>query len=125
MKRKLLAAAAAAALALTAALPAAAQGYRDYRRQPGYHPPVITVHTDRGTIVAHRGERLYYALKRGPYEFKDGRIYTYGDCYRGRCDVRVYDPNWTTRRTNWIVAPPVDRLFARGYGRFDQGRWGR
>lgn len=115
-----------AALALSA-LPAAAQDWRDDyrgeyrddrrdrddRRYRDQRPQSITVHSDRGSFTAHRGDRLYRRLTGNPFKFKPGRIYEYRDCYRRSCDVLVIDP-YGRQRYDRITAPPIDYALGRG-----------
>lgn len=112
MNVKLLLAATAAAVTLTA-LPASAQyyGYRyhnDY--YGGYRPQTITVRENGRQFTVDRGDRLYWELRAGPYHFKDGHVYTYTNrCgyAGGECLVRVYDPYSRNMPYNTTTAPPV------------------
>ncbi len=128
MKFKPMLAAVTAALALSAALPAAAQSYRSSYRDGG-RPSEIVVRSDSGERVISVRDRAYRTLMGNPYKFKPGRIYEYGDCGRGLCEVLITD-YYGRQRHDTLVAPPPPWERRGGWDRdrrdrYDDGRYDR
>ena len=119
MKSKLIVAAIVSALTLGAALPAAADDFRDFGR--GYHQDWrgrsdITVRTERGQFTVDRNDRLFQRLTDRPYRFRPGFTYIYTDrCNRDGCMVLEMS-RWSQQ--------PTDRFFA-PYVRFERVAWNR
>ncbi len=128
-------AAALAALTLATAGAASAHNFRDadWRRNAE-----ITVRLSSGrTIVAERGDRLFYRLLDRPYNFRAGMTYSYTDrCNPRGCVAFVYDqrnrrpvdrifaPHLEHRAYAWRQGRDFDRDYSR-YGRYerDDNRW--
>lgn len=104
MNFKPMLAAVTAAIALSTALPAAAQ-YRDNYRHGG-RPTEIVVRSDSGERVVRVRDHAYRTLMGNPYKFKPGRIYDYGDCRRGLCEVLITDYFGRTRHDTLVAPPP-------------------
>jgi hypothetical protein len=115
MKNKLFAAALAAVTLAGAALPAAAQEFRDHRG--GYTQDFrgdwrfrnqITIRDHGRQVSVDRNDRLFYRLLDSPFRFRPGLTYTYTDrCDRGQCMVLVSS----------LRGQPLDRLWAPRLGR--------
>jgi hypothetical protein len=118
MKNKLFAAALAALTLAGAALPAAAQEFRDYRGDQNQNfrgdwrfRNQITIRDHGRQFTVDRNDRMFYQLMDSPFRFRPGLTYTYTDrCTRGQCLVLVSSFRGQT----------FDRLWA---PRFGDRRW--
>jgi hypothetical protein len=86
---KKLLAAIVAALTLTAAGAASAQGHRPWDGWRGRD--VITVRDHGRVYTFNENDRIFYRLLESPFAFRPGNVYVYTDeCRRDQCQVIIY-----------------------------------